>query len=196
MQKLAVFPGPGPRDCLLWALGRVSDLLQAEGEGGRSPSRSLFGGTPCSTPRSSLGPPLTLSWGWSDTEARSYSVPLLSANRPLISLSELSEERELVAETLKKGTLVLLKNQVREPGLLMYIQLVCSNFLHIQFPGQLGSGKRGGCKPVSPRTAGGTSVSDNTGLQNLSLCRASTGLSGLCGKERHDGLLCLPWTRD
>ena len=44
-------------------------------------------------------------------------MPLLSANRPLILLSELSEEKELVAETLEKGTLPLLKDQVREPGL-------------------------------------------------------------------------------
>ncbi|XP_036889050.1 LOW QUALITY PROTEIN: gasdermin-B [Sturnira hondurensis] len=35
----------------------------------------------------------------------------------LDALKELSEEKELVAETLKKGTLPLLKDQVREPGL-------------------------------------------------------------------------------
>lgn len=45
-------------------------------------------------------------------------MPLLSADHPLFFFffflpSELSEEKELVAEALEKGTLPLLKEQVR-----------------------------------------------------------------------------------
>lgn len=109
-------PGQELRDCFLFPLGTVYDSCGLRGK--QEPQRVPIGITPS-----------RVSGTYSDACFGSDQIPKPCPTVCLSSLlttlpffffflpSELSEEKELVAEALEKGTLPLLKEQVRQPRL-------------------------------------------------------------------------------